>query len=231
MLLNIKIPSHTPGGNKIHTVGVWMSGGADSTVLCYLLAKKIKEENLPVKLKPLTVQKQPGVSDFLLVTEKIKELLDAKELFEDQVVYPAPASGWIYSEYQAIYAIKNKENIKNNEFQVLFSGITTNPPEEVQRRFNWGILQDVEDIRGAGKVKEKERYFTVEHESKNYEFYEIKPFFDLNKQAISCLYKEHNLLETLFPLTRSCEAQDLSTGHCGKCWWCEERFWAFGRLE
>jgi len=113
----------------------------------------------------------------------------------------------------------------------LFSGITTNPPEEVQRRFNWGILQDVENIRGAGKVKEKKRYFTVEHESKNYEFYEIKPFFDLNKQAISCLYKEHNLLETLFPLTRSCEAQDLSTGHCGKCWWCEERFWAFRRLE
>ena len=86
----------------------------------------------------------------------------------------------------------DKENIKNNEFQVLFSGITTNPPEEVQRRFNWGILQDVENIRGAGKVKEKKRYFTVEHESKKYEFYEIKPFFDLNKQAISCLYKEHN---------------------------------------
>jgi len=91
--MNIEIPRHTPGGNKIHTVGVWMSGGADSTLLCYLLAKQIKEENLPIKLKPFTVQKQPGVFGFLSVTEKIKELLDAKELFEDQIVYPAPASG------------------------------------------------------------------------------------------------------------------------------------------
>jgi hypothetical protein len=227
----IKIPLITPLGRTVNTVGIWMSGGADSSILCYLLAKKIKEEKLPIKLKPLTVQKQHGVFGFLAVTEKIIELLDAKELFENQTVYPAPTNGWIYSEYQAIYATKNKENIKNNEFQILFSGITTNPPKEVQHGFKWGVLQDVENIRAEGKEKEKTRYFTVEHESKNYEFYEIKPFFDLNKKSISNLYKEHGLLETLFPLTRSCEDPELSVGHCGKCWWCEERFWAFGRLE
>jgi len=44
------------------------------------------------------------------------------------------------------------------------------------------------------------------------------------------------LLETLFPVTRSCEwnehvvGEDPGMEHCGNCWWCHERKWAFGRL-
>ena len=31
---------------KVETIGIWMSGGADSSLLTYVLAKKIKDENL-----------------------------------------------------------------------------------------------------------------------------------------------------------------------------------------
>ena len=54
------------------------------------------------------------------------------------------------------------------------------------------------------------------------------------------MYKEANLLDELYPITRSCEYDPTSNyfkniknpgiGHCGKCWWCEERKWAFGTL-
>ena len=41
------------------------------------------------------------------------------------------------------------------------------------------------------------------------------------------------LLDSLFPLTYSCEgsieATKHHTQHCKKCWWCQERYWAFGR--
>ena len=48
----------------------------------------------------------------------------------------------------------------------------------------------------------------------------------------------HGIVDELFPLTRSCESEEkgqqmLDGGpeeHCGKCWWCLERQWAFGRL-
>jgi hypothetical protein len=209
----INIPLTTPLGIPVTTIGIWMSGGADSSMLCYLLAKKIKDENLPIKIKPFTVQKQHGVFGFLRVTEKIKELLNADSIFEEQVVYHAPIEGWVHADYQAVYAVKNQENIKDNKFQILYSGITTNPPKEIQESFKWGILPDCEDIRAEGKVKLKEKYFTKEHESKTYEFYEIKPFFDINKKAVSELYREHDVLEELFPLTRSCEAHELSEGH------------------
>jgi 7-cyano-7-deazaguanine synthase in queuosine biosynthesis len=44
------------------------------------------------------------------------------------------------------------------------------------------------------------------------------------------IYKILNLETELFPITRSCENDDHIESHCGKCWWCQERIWAFGRL-
>ena len=39
-------------------------------------------------------------------------------------------------------------------------------------------------------------------------------------------------LGVLFPVTRSCELKGKLEyyGHCGKCWWCEERQWGFDQL-
>ena len=227
----IDIPVSTPLGKNIDTIGIWMSGGADSSLLCYLLAEKIKKENLNVKIQPLTVQKRPGIYESIPVRNKIAELLDAEDIFKNHVIYAAPDSGWVNSEYLGMFAKKNRENIKQNVFQVLLSGITTNPPVEIQKNFQWGVLEDVEKTRGNSVIKEKVRYFTQVEDKIEYEFLELKPFFEINKKEIAKLYKEKNLLESLFPLTRSCEDKTFLDGHCGKCWWCEERLWAFGRLE
>ena len=48
----------------------------------------------------------------------------------------------------------------------------------------------------------------------------------------SNLYKEYNLIDSLFVYTRSCEweaqnVKDPKLGHCGICWWCQERAWGF----
>ena len=42
---------------EVKTIGIWMSGGADSSLLAYLLAKKIKDEELNIKLQPLSVRR------------------------------------------------------------------------------------------------------------------------------------------------------------------------------
>ena len=39
---------------KVNTIGIWMSGGADSSFLAYMLCKKIKKENLNIKLQPIS---------------------------------------------------------------------------------------------------------------------------------------------------------------------------------
>ena len=59
-----------------------------------------------------------------------------------------------------------------------------------------------------------------------------RPFFNIDKKQIKNMYDELGLTETLFPITRSCDNPKVKIGHCnGKCWWCEERKWAFGTYE
>ena len=63
----------------------------------------------------------------------------------------------------------------------------------------------------------------------------------VDKRMIAHLYKHFNVLEELLPHTRSCEwhegfenngviVPNPKDGHCGECWWCRERKWAFGKL-
>ncbi len=226
--MNIDIPSITPQGKSVDTIGVWMSGGADSSLLCYLLAEKIKQEHLSVKILPITIDyKRPFAGIAVSVREKIEDLLDARDIFLDHIVYhPSTDVEWTNDELAEQFHLRNKEHIIDNKFQVLYSGITTNPPLEVQERFHWGILEDVEKKRGNTVVKETVRHFLKD----GYEFFEIKPFFNLTKKELAVVYKEKELLNNLFPLTRSCEKIGTVIGHCGECWWCEERKWAFEKL-
>ena len=54
---------------------------------------------------------------------------------------------------------------------------------------------------------------------------------NMDKKDLALIYKEHNLLSTLFPITRSCVTETMNfDAHCGECWWCKERIWAFGKL-
>ena len=44
------------------------------------------------------------------------------------------------------------------------------------------------------------------------------------------MYTELGIMDSLFTVTRSCESVTLTEGHCGECWWCQERMWGFNRL-
>lgn len=63
------------------------------------------------------------------------------------------------------------------------------------------------------------------------------PLIKVDKRMSVYLYEHFDLMEDLFPSTRSCEQEarhnkdkpDWMITHCGECWWCRERHWAFGR--
>ena len=224
----LTIPSNTPSGKPITDIGIWLSGGADSALLCYLLAKKIVDEKLAVKIHPLTIDyKRPHVAIAKEVVASISSLLFCTEVFADHVIYNPPADvTWTNAELNEQFHIRNKEHFTTGLIQILYSGITTNPPVEVQQTFNYGVLHDVELKRGAGVTKTD----VVHKIGEEGEFYEIKPFFNVDKLAIAKLYTDNNLMDTLFPITRSCEDPSTVRGHCGECWWCQERKWGFGLL-
>ena len=54
------------------------------------------------------------------------------------------------------------------------------------------------------------------------------PYSKLTKRDIALKYYEYGIHNKLFPLTFSCIVN--TDVHCGKCWWCQERLWGFGRI-
>ena len=61
------------------------------------------------------------------------------------------------------------------------------------------------------------------------------PFKNVDKRFTAQVYEDEFLLETLFPLTRSClgsaEVTDYHEKPCKMCYWCEEKYWAFGQYD
>ena len=60
----------------------------------------------------------------------------------------------------------------------------------------------------------------------------FRPLINVDKKGVAEHYSRLGVLEDLFPLTRSCEEDNVYTfeEHCGDCWFCRERKWGFGRL-
>lgn len=230
--MNIEIPLVTPMGFPISTVGVWVSGGADSALMLYLLCKQIVDNNLPIKVQPCTVDyKRPYQNIGYNIAIKVKEILDCDDtILTPQVYNPVGDTVWTPDELKQQFKDINRVNFANRHIQVLYTGTTLNPPVNIQEQFEYGVLQDIEAIRGRDVPKQIKKYSTHEIDNQTFEFIEIRPFLETDKQGIGNLYKEHNLMDNLFPLTRSCEDLNTVTGHCGHCWWCEERFWGFNRL-
>ena len=212
----------------VKIIGQWMSGGADSSLLAYLLCKEIKDQKLNVKFQPMTVRRgrpnnpmyAEGVVDF------IKEDLDIDFILPHEVYYP-PLIDSEMTEMK-IFWKKDSENFREQKYDILYSGITCNPPND----------------SGLPKNKERDRDEESDRptENRNGLRHYINPFFKVNKKWEAEVYKDFGLLDTLFPLTYSCEgdAKDTKTHtwHCGntlpierQCWWCRERMWAFGRLQ
>jgi len=216
-LKNYKKEDHYVKG--VETIGIWMSGGADSSLLTYVLAKKIKDENLNIDLQPLSVRRGRPNNPIYAgnVIDFIEDDLDFK--MKDHIVYYPDKSDEFYREIQ-IFKDMDNENFKDDLFQVLYSGITCNPPS---------------DDKSISKNKERSRDEETKRPLKTFNGirYYMNPFFCINKRELRMIYDQLKLTDKLFPLTYSCEgtAEDTKTHtqHCEKCWWCQERFWAFGK--
>lgn len=198
-------------------IGINVSGGADSALLLYYLMKYYKSKIYIVTL-----------------ADRSKFLRNSKKSI-DVVSKCSELTGNTNFEHTIQYADKQLPEVlfnglelllKNKVIKLKFNGITANPPDNVLATFKTP---------------------TKEHELRNPMVYRdpiskfrIVPWTNIDKKVIAELYIKEGLIDTLFPLTNSCE-WDGSTSfnkgtnpyvdHCGQCWWCEERYWGFNRLS
>jgi PP-loop superfamily ATP-utilizing enzyme len=205
-------------------VGLCLSGGADSSLLLYMLGK-VKQQT-DIKIIPIVFQEeeknyQRSTSDSVI--KLVSDLLSID--IEHPIVVEPVEQDDLYVTKQI--AIRNL--FVAGVIDCCFNGVTANPPKDVCDQWvsTHPGLKGPEDIRF-----EDNRDLSFPFAKMNgSELTMYRPFARINKKAIAELYDQLGLTDNLFPLTRSCAKLGVHhVHHCQEeCFWCFERHWGFGK--
>lgn len=205
--------------DNIKRIGLKISGGADSAIVGYMLSKYVVDEKPDAVIVPITVD-QEGKAFQITFAKRIIEYYKSVfgNIFADHVVgfSPIPES----DNYTLVQEVLTKKLYQTEAIQFHFAGITLNPPN--------GAIP--EHIYEQGWKDPPDRVRTGISQS-IYQDSRCLPLINFDKRDVAELYDYFGVKDTLFPLTRSCEAYtDDFSQHCDNCWFCAERKWGFSRL-
>ena len=203
------------------------SGGADSSILLVLICEAISRLQLNAevfiasiywKLKPF------GKIYMTTVYDEVRSMYPNVRIHEPTFFECTDLETYSTMQVYAEEYMMNKHGV-----QISFVGVTKNPTENDT---NWGSVWDWRDKRrddGNSYIEE----FKIMQSGERKGLAKCAPFKNISKRQTCDLYKMMNVLETLYPMTYSCEGypqdNDYYQKHCGKCWWCKEREWGFGK--
>ena len=200
------------------TLALSMSGGADSTMLCYLLAKTSRRHNLQITIQPYNGYDIWAPMDSKGVVKIIKYI---------QSKFPNVDIQWPIStvfDTNGDFAPNDKNMyitplieklVAHNVVDLVMNGISMGPPLEVQQTFkDWDNKINVRRLPGYHLWNEVEK--AIDH---------LSPLKHIDKRFIVQCYKEFDI-EELLEITNSCIYPQ---GNCGECWWCQERNWALNQ--
>tara|TARA_B100000809_G_C15094882_1_gene514625 strand:+ start:1093 stop:1773 length:681 start_codon:yes stop_codon:yes gene_type:complete len=206
-------------------IGISVSGGADSVALLYILLNHSPHKEFHVytaieNTKDFRLAAGPGVSTIIA---NILQRNGHRNIHHHITQYNNTGNTF---DPVKIYS-KAFDDIEAGIITCVYSGVTASPPLEVAEGFYDKRFDDDENM-----VKETESRLPEQNlPTKMGDVY--MPFRNYDKMKIAEIYKTYDLITWLFPLTFSCEDTDNQLNnltHCGECWWCNERMWAFGRL-
>lgn len=190
-------------------IGISVSGGADSAILLYILMKDYKG---PLHIFTCSSEEKNRRSPYyaLDIIGKCLDLTGFDQTFIRHHIHFVPTQ-----TYTALID-PLAQAIDDYELSYMYTAVTAHPP-----------LIDLDSFKSPTPLLER-RHPDIVRPLYSRRFY--MPMFNINKKVVAGMYEELGVLEDLFPLTRSCESFSLLDGHCGECWWCEERKWGFGKL-
>jgi hypothetical protein len=182
-------------------IGVYFSGGIDSTALLILILTELQLSN-KIKETPITcftIKKNDFAVD---ISDQLIKLLSKK--FNTTIEH----QNYIFNKSQENISISTfVELFRINRESIFFLGINRMPDDEI--------------VQFKNKLK-------VDYGHRKDRFVYYSPFLFLHKpQIIDIFYKLGH--EDILPYTYSCTMQPKIP--CGNCYACEERAWGFKYLE
>ena len=225
------------------------SGGFDSGLLLYMVAKTCSEHNPTAEIQPITVVRtnedqypqwhrvdnRPIVDSIvqwvrgqfpqIAIREKVWK--DAFQWWENGNITYTDAQKTLVTQW----VDPNKTIEDPYKAQVFdFNGVTKNPPVPMSINNMHQHRELKRDYDEPGKPAEAENSCSI-HKFKNKNTAQFQePFRNSDKRVTIYLAREFGIFDDLNRLTRSCEGGREETSNwtkvCGTCWWCQERAWA-----
>lgn len=203
------------------TIALSMSGGADSTMLCVLLAKAITSQKLKSVIQPYNGYDiwapldSAGLPEIIHYIRKMFPNVEIK--WPVSAVFNTKGDGEKDKNYYIGPFIADLQ--KKGFIDVIMPGISMGPPIDIQKNF---VL-----AKGEKEDKQIQRLpgYRLWNEVKNARS-AFAPYKNVDKRFIIQCYKDFELRE-LLDMTQSCTNPK---GNCGVCWWCNERMWAIGEV-
>lgn len=194
------------------SVGMLLSGGVDSSLLLYILLSN-KKETLEIFTIASNLKGRNTAKVTANVIEKCIQLTGNSNV-NHHISYVDVQT--VDNLNSAMYTMISEKKIDK-----FYAAVTANPPKYIADSFidaEWNSEHEYRDpliqrpiINGRA----------------------CHPFTNIDKVKIKGMYESLGLLNSLFPLTMSCELEYPPTDvlkHCQNCWWCKERFWGFGKF-
>ena len=208
---------HFFNSNK-KNIGLWLSGGTDSTLVLYFLCKFITEtEQFDRKLFPIiAVQTNNKLAKCFdkaqIIIEEIRKIYPKVYIHElEKLTYFRLENQLARDTKRIKMSIRSNIFIKKHNLDILMQGSTINPEE---------CVGESHQLRDAG------RDMPIDVYKDKY------PWWNVDKKFVAEMYRKYELMENLYPLTESCiEDREGHSFPCKKCFWCEEKFWAFGSYD
>ena len=242
--------------NQQECLGIRLSGGIDSALLCFLTMTKFPNKKIiPItmynKMRPTAINSVNRVREVLQILNPDNILMKPEIGYFDTTGFEPTEE--MRDDYILTGEKYNPKDIFQNRWfnelldkyegklNMFISGETLNPPLDVQA--------ELCHIRGEfppDRNIKASRIFT----SWNYnEFtrYEFRPFRNKTKKELASWVKQLGLMKTLFPITETCELETIhyytysrrfnieyknpGIEPCRRCWPCREKWWAYGYYD
>ena len=238
-------------------VAVKLSGGADSSIIYYALCHEMKERGLDIPLYVVTldVETKDWYSHYAKkVIDYTAEKTGIKPVEHLKHYLPQP---WTIEDYEYHQDINLAKLVNSKKVNIYYGGLTENPIAEEMAKF-WNVTgmnfesyeqaleqaKDRDADRDSNKNKYSIGYGSQRSAGIRQPFLGVLPFVQKDKRVgTAALYNKMEIIDELLPLTYSCENKKTHEkekgnivdgyqeySHCGKCWFCLERAYAFGRL-
>jgi len=218
---------------KSKSIFLSLSGGTDSALLFYLICKYISENKIDTTITPFTVidTKRPG-NDFY--TNKIINFM--KRTFKNTKINKNVID--YITKINSNDKLRLMEKTINNHFLHNKYDLSMNAlssfPDQNELKNNKDMYKKAMTIITEDRTKTGNKQVGPIYDSQKNTYWYF-PFINIDKKNIAKMYEEYNLMDNLFPITQSCIGYTKETNNgtepCKKCFWCLEKYWAFGLFD